>query len=378
MAADTFLAKDFLADVDPALDAQMLLANLAFIYFELPYDKTRGVVLETPPSWQPNLPFLKAFVSGLQSSPIVSTYTLSQLLTSVPLGGNGQDKTRSLASNQGVPPGDGSELPTGAIGQARSTLAAISSVAPTLTATSAKLSDLILTSEAVGLSSGARASILDLTGSELTYLGGLVSLPSGRTVTLTSSTGQVPLTITSRAPFPLHVVLQLSNPQLGLRFPRGERFPARGTLVLPRGSTSEVISVASRTSGDFSLRIDVVSPTGAAPLAQGDMTIRSTALSGVAIILSVGALLLLIIWWIRSSRRHRRDARGPAGPENDEDPPGNGEPGRGESDAGGMGRPDGSPDPVTATVPAVDAPGASGPEQTDVPPRSESPASAGA
>ena len=380
MAADSFLAKGFGTAGDPALYAQLLLASLAFIYFELPYDKTRGVVLETPLSWQPNLPFLKAFVSALQSSPIVSTYTLSQLLSSVPLGGNGQNPTRSLASNQGTPPGDGSPLQTSAIGHARSTVAAFSSVAPTLTGTAAKLSDLILTSEAEGLSSSTRVGILGVVSNEFANLGGLISLPSGRTVTLTSSTGQVPVTITSRATFPVHIILQLSNPQLDLRFPHGARFPARGSLVLSRGSTSELISVASRTSGDFSLRIEMVSPTGAALVTEGDMTIRSTALSGVAIILSVGALLLLIIWWVRSSRRHRREARAAERADEDEDPPGAADPQRTGSDEQGTGEPSGdSPadEPLTANAAVTGVPGAPGEEQADGPPRSESPASAG-
>jgi hypothetical protein len=377
MAADPVLATDFGAAADPALDAQLLLANLAFIYFELPYDNIRGVVLENPSSWQPNLPFLKAFVSGLQSSPIVSTYTLSQLLTSVPLGGNGEARARSLAASQPAAPQQGGALPTGAIRQARSTVAAVSSVAPTLTKTPGTLNDLILSSEAEGLPSGTRLGILSLVGGVLSHLGSLISLPSGRTVTLTSSAGQVPLTITSRAGFPLHVVLALSNPQLALRFPHGERLPATGTLVLSRGNTSELISVASRTSGDFSLRIEVVSPTGAAMLAQGDITIRSTALSGVAISLSVGALLLLIIWWVRSSRRHRRDARDAARADEGEEAAGRGAPGHGADEDEPSRQPD-SADPVTAGAATGETPGSPGEEHADGPPRSESPAPAGA
>ena len=38
----------------------------------------------------------------------------------------------------------------------------------------------------------------------------------------------------------------------------------------------------------------------------GIFTVRSRAVSGVAIALSLGALLILAIWWTKSLIRHRR------------------------------------------------------------------------
>jgi hypothetical protein len=38
-------------------------------------------------------------------------------------------------------------------------------------------------------------------------------------------------------------------------------------------------------------------------------TIRSTAVSSVGVLLSIGAGLVLLTWWMRNWRSHRRDAR---------------------------------------------------------------------
>jgi Flp pilus assembly protein TadB len=53
-----------------------------------------------------------------------------------------------------------------------------------------------------------------------------------------------------------------------------------------------------------------LSPMGHLQLSRADLTIRSTAISGVAIGLTVGAAAFLFFWWFRSaSRRRRRHAK---------------------------------------------------------------------
>jgi hypothetical protein len=41
------------------------------------------------------------------------------------------------------------------------------------------------------------------------------------------------------------------------------------------------------------------------PLSAGEITVRSTATSVVGIVLSLGAVLVLVVWWIRPSRKRR-------------------------------------------------------------------------
>ena len=85
-------------------------------------------------------------------------------------------------------------------------------------------------------------------------------------------------------------------------------------LVVLEGDHTEVpIRVRSRLPGDTPLRVRVTTPDGAVLLSEGTYSVRSTAVSGVGLVLTVGAGLFLAVWWgrhILRSRRHRgRHAR---------------------------------------------------------------------
>ena len=54
-----------------------------------------------------------------------------------------------------------------------------------------------------------------------------------------------------------------------------------------------MVPVVARTAGVFTLKIRLASPDGGLILASSEDTVRSTAASGVGILLSIGAALLL-------------------------------------------------------------------------------------
>ena len=124
---------------------------------------------------------------------------------------------------------------------------------------------------------------------------------AGRTVTVTSSTAKVPIVVASTSPTPLHLVLELSS--ASLTFPGSNRSQP---VVLHRGNNVTVVRISAPTSGQFPLRVQLVSPSGHVVLASARFLIRSTAISGVAIGLTAGAGAVLLIWWARSVRRRRR------------------------------------------------------------------------
>ena len=90
-----------------------------------------------------------------------------------------------------------------------------------------------------------------------------------------------------------------------LEFPEGETIP----LVLTEPSTRIDIPVRARTSGAFPLQIDVTTPDGQRRLAMSRYTVRSTAVSGAGLVLSIGAGAFLVVWWARHWHRTRRSAR---------------------------------------------------------------------
>ena len=137
-------------------------------------------------------------------------------------------------------------------------------------------------------------------------LGSQIGLPSGRVVTVTSASARFPIAITSSSATPLHAVLVVSGPDL--------TSSSYLDVELRRGTNSLIVRVHTRTSGDSSLQLQLLSPVGRLQLARAELTIRSTAISEVAIALTVGAAAFLVVWWLRSAgRRRRRRARHAAG-----------------------------------------------------------------
>lgn len=313
ISADPALSAHFSNKGDPVLLAEDLLADLAEIYFELPYAHTSGsgtvryqprsVVVQTPAGWHTNDSMLRVVLGGLadaQHDGILLPTTLSGLFAGDPPGADGEPASRALGPAPKIA-GTGT-LTSAAIAGARSDITAFASVQPSAVTEVGALEQDVLGGEASDITPEASAALLSLPAAAISSIGSMVTLPQGPIVTLTSSRGQVPITIESRSSEPLHLRLVLSAPDAGLRFPGGTSF----TFVVGHGTTVQDVQINTLTSGDFGLRLALVTPLGGVQLGHGNVTIRSTALSGLAIGLSAGALALLVAWWIRASRRRRR------------------------------------------------------------------------
>jgi hypothetical protein len=330
ISADPELPTHFTDSSDQVLAAENLLADLAMIYFEEPYARAptksgsfvyqpRSVAMETPAGWQTNATMLRVLLEGLkeaQEDGILQPSTVSGLFAGDPPGADTEPATRTLTASAAslVVPTDGATSQQ--VATARSDIAAFSSLVPSDVTETAALQDDVLGGEASDLTPADTAALLGLPRAQIAAAGSLITLPQGPIVDLTSSTGQIPITIESTSKVPLDVRLVLSSPSPGLHFPSGSSIP----LVISRKTTVEDVKVGSSTSGDFALRLALVTPEGAVPVARGNVTLRSTAISGIAIGLSAGALALLFVWWIRSSRRRRRSLR--AAPPDEGDAPG--------------------------------------------------------
>jgi hypothetical protein len=130
-----------------------------------------------------------------------------------------------------------------------------------------------------------------------------VSTPDAVTITLTARKGTVPLTIRNDTGGPLEVRLRFSSAKLEL--PEGDT----RAVTLTEQTTRLDIAVRTRTSGAFPFTVDVTTPDGAVKLASTRYSVRSTAVSGVGLLLSIGAVLFLVIWWARHWREHRRSTK---------------------------------------------------------------------
>ncbi len=278
------------------LRANQLLANLAELFFQVPNSR-KGVTLLCPAGWSPGSSFLDTVMAGLAGNPLVKAATVSELFGIAPgaAGGASLLRTRSLEGSSASPP-----LPEPSIGTGRAQLLAVSSIMPSATTTTSRLTEAYLLSETAGITEAQRAAYLSEISGALRRTAELLSPPFGHTVTLTSLNAKVPLTIVSRASVPIYVKIALSSPELG--FTRVHSFTVR---LLPHTNIVPV-ELTARTSGDFPLEIQVLAPAGSYLLLSGRVTIRSTAISGVAVAISVAALAFLVIWWSRSIMKRRR------------------------------------------------------------------------
>ncbi|MEM8705727.1 MAG: DUF6049 family protein [Actinomycetota bacterium] len=122
-------------------------------------------------------------------------------------------------------------------------------------------------------------------------------------VTLATRSATLPVTIRNDQDLPINVFVRISSEKL--RFPDGEEL----RLVLAPGLNELQLPVETVASGDARILISVTSPDGRLDLASGSVDIRSTAISGLGLVVSLISLAVLLTWWLRTILRVRRTRR---------------------------------------------------------------------
>lgn len=131
-----------------------------------------------------------------------------------------------------------------------------------------------------------------------------VTLSEG-SVTFTSRRGAVPVTISSRAKYPVRVRIELSSPKLD--FSDGPATDASRLVVIePPGDTVTFQAVA-RSTGTFPTDVVLRAPDGRV-FDRAEVTVRSAAANLSAVVLTAGGAGFLIYWFIRRLRRGPRNA----------------------------------------------------------------------
>ena len=303
-ASDSELAAHFTADPsDPVLEANQLLADLAMIHFEEPNTPTPRAVVAVPPSdWTPSKAFDTALLAGLTTNPVVKTTTLAGYFSTFAGSGSPLPSRRLVSGGTG---------PTLAPSLARSITAQRlrltsfdSSVRGNETVLT-RLDQQLLRAESNDLSPPEQGSGVTDFARALDGQLSLVQLATERTITLTASTGFIPVTMVSVAPYTVVGVLTISGGRF--EFPHG----SSQRLRLDHTTTPVRMAVEARTSGDLPLEVTFDAPDGHLVIASGRLTVRSTATSLVGVVITALALLVLLGWWARTWRRgRRRVARG--------------------------------------------------------------------
>jgi hypothetical protein len=304
MAADGGLSAHFEPTDNPVLAAQQFLADLAVVYFDAPGSKTPRAIVAVPGhSWASDPAFLDTALDGLTDSPVLAPMTLDQAFTSVPAATAIKGKGPLLRTLAKTPLDPDAALSGSSIRTTRHRLDAFGSMLEQDNQASADVFDDLerglLTAESSDIRGRQHGVVLDAVDERIDAQLKLVHMPANRSVRLTARQGDIPITVLSDAPYPLHVLLVIERTDK-LRFTVPEMPP------LTRRATIVPLGVEARTSGAFPLKVSIESPAEGMTISQTHFTVRSTAASGVGIVLSAGAGLFLLVWWVRNLRHGRR------------------------------------------------------------------------
>ncbi len=335
--ADTQITADFVRREPPVLAANQLLAELAMIQLETP-GITRGVVALPPPGWSADPTFVSTLLDGLQGHPLLASVTVSSLfkqvstapivrqLASSTSGSNnastGSTSAPSSSTATNSPASSPASTPSlsgdaGQIRAARRQASATSAILPTNVALAATLQQQVLVSESIDVTEAERNALLGSVAKTSGQVFDQVVLPGSSSITLTSTKAEIPLTVLLKRSLKVHVELQLTSQRLLFQPfdpPNGRCSVPTPTsevcqLVLTSQNTTLKIPVQTRSSGVFPLDVALVSPDGSMVLARDLTTVRSTAISGVGVVVIVLAVVSLAVWWVRDLRRGRRARR---------------------------------------------------------------------
>lgn len=283
---------------DAAL-AQRLLAGLTVVALEAPSEE-RGVIVAPDRSWRPSADLLVTVMAGLAEHPALRAVTVDAFFSRVEPA-SGQAASRRLAP---VEPNRLRVRPD-LIESARARIASLTTMvgdgAPEVSTADRHL--LIAASAATTGGPHDPHDHLQAVDDVIRRVTATVRLPDEPSVTLTAQRARIPLSFVNDSARPIRILVRLSSDKL--LFPDGDTHE----VELPPRSFTAQFSVETRTSGAFPMTVEVTSPDGRITVGELTMTVRSTAVSGVALGITVGAGLFLVGWWgnhIRKTRRRRR------------------------------------------------------------------------
>lgn len=314
MQSDLVLSALLESSQQPALAANRVLADLAVVALDFT-DLPRGVIVDTT---VPNVPeaTISAVLDGLQVAsrrtatiePLMQARSVGDMFANTVAVGDldGEDDlVRSWTFDDPEPLG---AFPAQLADVDARTATLIGTVmpgplAPEASATVGAVNQLVLVSGRRSLDETERTDLL--TDAEVAIGAALapIGVPEQGSITLTADAGVIPVTLQNGRADPVRVQLELTSDKLD--FPGGDVVE----LILEPGTNRREVAVQVRASGGFPVGIRLSTPDSAIQLGEGRFTVRSTAISGTGLALSIVAGVFLAGWWavhLRSARRSKQ------------------------------------------------------------------------
>jgi hypothetical protein len=273
-------------DGDPVRRAQAMLGELAAIWREAPVpDLPRGIALTLPAGASPG--FWGPFVRRLVRAPFLQAVTPDELVSLVPPPAD--PATLAAPSTASFSTGYAT-----AIKAERRDVRAYASMLPADDPSPARLSRDLLYAEAaeyLGDELEGRAWI-DRVNRITEDAFGRARPDTSQVFTFTSRTGSIPILMSDPGATPLTVVLQLRSAQF--RFPDGDE----RTVTLTEPNQIVSFSAAATTSGRSQILVVVRAPSGR-KIQQQILVVRTTAVSRIALMITIAAAVVLAGLWAR-------------------------------------------------------------------------------
>ncbi|MEP6625498.1 MAG: DUF6049 family protein [Acidimicrobiia bacterium] len=283
-----------------ALRAQQALSALSVIALEQP-NRTRGVVIDTPLLWDAPPARVQAMLAGLRDHPLLQGAAVTDIFGSVqPATTNRKPYARTLAP---IPDHSAPVSRRQYQGSQKEIDGLASMIGTEEPLVGALRSQLLLSLAGRTPRTGAAISRarLDSIHQAVAAIAGKVTAPASRTVTLTSRRSNIPLSVENGTHRTVRIRVTLVSQKLD--FPHG----SDRIVVLPPGKNKTAIfDVTTRASGTFPVLITWSSPDRGIDLQRARYTVRSSVVSGVGLILTIGAMVFLAGWWLAHWRRNRR------------------------------------------------------------------------
>ncbi len=278
----------------PGLRATLTAGTLAMLYFEAPNARSPRSVVITAPLERTSGAFLNSFFREIANDPFIRAANLVPSFNSSLIGANGSPQTRTL-----TPTTASTWSPTN-VDSLMTVASAVNSFTKSLRAplVSETLRVALAQSEIVGSPQEREAAIVNVSGALNTQLQLFSVDPSS--ITLTGTGSALPITLLSRANYPMRVLVHLVTDRL--KFPGGQYFET--TLNSPTKAIRVVTE--GHGVGSFTLQVVVTTQDSGITLARAAIQVRSTGTSIVGYLLTGGSLAVLALWWWRTLRRRTK------------------------------------------------------------------------
>jgi hypothetical protein len=153
---------------------------------------------------------------------------------------------------------------------------------------------------AAGGTSAQRRALVDQVRAETIATLSTIELPATELITVTALRADLPVSLRNTGARRIRLALEFSSEDLVIE-------DAPREVELEPGETVDLaLPVRLNRSGEFELNLRLLTADRRIVLAEDALRVRSTAVPGAGVAVSVAALAFLALWWVRHLRRERR------------------------------------------------------------------------